>query len=102
HDVLELYQTALDNLQKDPQNERLKETVRMEFVAANGYITGSLPLFRVDEYQVPMLVTYAQAANLHLLLLRDVVAFGKSWGLESYTVEGFEKDLKKRIWEYTD
>ncbi|EJR29963.1 insecticidal delta-endotoxin Cry8Ea1 family protein [Bacillus mycoides] len=102
HGVLELYETAVSNLQKDPQNERLKENVRDQFVATNTFVVGSLPLFRVRGYEVPMLVAYAEAANLHLLLLRDAVKFGTSWGMDAATVNGYQRNLETGITVYTD
>ncbi|MFD4853974.1 insecticidal delta-endotoxin Cry8Ea1 family protein [Bacillus mycoides] len=102
HDVLELYETAVSNLQKDPQNEALKETVRTQFIATNTFIVGSLPSLRPPGYEVPMLASYAQAVNLHLLLLRDAVKFGTSWGMESATVAGYQGDLETGILFHTD
>ncbi|WP_396135563.1 insecticidal delta-endotoxin Cry8Ea1 family protein, partial [Bacillus thuringiensis] len=43
-------------------------------------MTTAIPLFSIRNQEVPLLMVYAQAANLHLLLLRDASLFGSEWG----------------------
>jgi len=38
------------------------------------------PQFQLDDYKVLLLPLFAQFANMYLAVLRDGVAFGKSWG----------------------
>lgn len=101
-DTLILYQTAASNWEKDPQNPKLQETVRTQFIATNTYIVGSMPSFRVSGYELPMLSMYAEAANLHLLLLSDVAKLGGSWGMDTVTVNSYQSNLETAIRLYTD
>ncbi|PEA06297.1 insecticidal delta-endotoxin Cry8Ea1 family protein, partial [Bacillus cereus] len=102
HGVLELYQDAVSNLQKDPQNEKLKEVVRIQYQIANSIIVDALPSFRVPGYEVPLLTAYTEAANLHLLLLRDGITFGASWGMDTVTISTQQIYLEKLTRVYTD
>ncbi|WP_353054861.1 insecticidal delta-endotoxin Cry8Ea1 family protein, partial [Bacillus thuringiensis] len=61
-----------------------------------------MPSFRVLGFEVPLLVVFAQAANLHLQLLRDAVKFGEGWDLPSIEIENLYTRLTNRTREYTD
>lgn len=100
--VLQLYQVAVDALQKDPNNAVLREHVREQFIATNTFIVGSMPLFRVKGQEVPMLTMFTEAANLHLLLLRDAAMFGTSWDMSPVTEESYQRDLENALADYTD
>ncbi|PEA01247.1 insecticidal delta-endotoxin Cry8Ea1 family protein [Bacillus cereus] len=100
--TLKLYQTAASNWEKDPQNPKLQETVRNQFIATNTFMFGSMPMFRVSGFELPMLTMYAEAANLHLLLLQDAVKFGRSWGMDTVTVNSYQSNLETAIKIYTD
>lgn len=52
--------------------------------------------------EVPLLPIYAQAANLHLLLLRDASIFGKEWGLSSSEISTFYNRQVERAGDYSD
>ncbi|MGI6835726.1 insecticidal delta-endotoxin Cry8Ea1 family protein [Bacillus paralicheniformis] len=100
--AIELYQNALSNLEKNPNNAVLREHVREQFIATNTYIVGSMPLFRVKGYEVPMLTMFTEAANLHLLILRDAAKFGASWDMDVSTIESYQQYLEKETVNYTD
>ncbi|BAR87552.1 cry1Ia (plasmid) [Bacillus thuringiensis serovar tolworthi] len=61
-----------------------------------------LPSFAVSGEEVPLLPIYAQAANLHLLLLRDASIFGKEWGLSSSEISTFYNRQVERAGDYSD
>ncbi|MEC3028253.1 insecticidal delta-endotoxin Cry8Ea1 family protein, partial [Bacillus cereus] len=59
-------------------------------------------LLAVQNYQVPLLSVYVQAANLHLSVLRDVSVFGQRWGFDAATINSRYNDLTRLIGNYTD
>nr|AAK14339.1 insecticidal crystal protein BTRX3 [Bacillus thuringiensis serovar kunthalanags3] len=48
----------------DPTNPALREEMRIQFNARTSALTTAIPLFAVQNYQVPLLSVYVQAANL--------------------------------------
>ncbi|MGH1231934.1 insecticidal delta-endotoxin Cry8Ea1 family protein, partial [Bacillus toyonensis] len=103
------YQQALCNLQTDPDNERFKEDVRREFNDAEDQAKAAIIQFMNPKYKIPLLADYAQAANLHLLLLRDVVQYGESWGFSFVEVQQYyfnnqigNLGMKQLLATYTD
>nr|BAD35163.1 cancer cell-killing Cry protein [Bacillus thuringiensis] len=103
--VLELYQDAADDWNENPGDLRNKNRVLTEFRNVNGHFENSMPSFAVRNFEVNLLPVYAEAANLHLLLLRDAVKFGEGWGMS--TDPGAERDdmyrrLRSRTEIYTD
>ncbi|EJR94750.1 insecticidal delta-endotoxin Cry8Ea1 family protein, partial [Bacillus mycoides] len=83
------YQQAICNLKQDPNNEAYKADVRREFNDADDLAKAAIIQFRNEKYALPLLADYAQAANLHLLLLRDVVQYGESWGFSLLEVQQY-------------
>nr|AQX37181.1 Cry32S protein [Bacillus thuringiensis] len=83
------YTQAIDDLKADPNNELKKDRVRDKFDDVEDYVKVSMPFFRAQGFEVPMLAMYAQAANIHLLLLRDVVQHGASWGFQQYEIDRY-------------
>ncbi|PHF92197.1 hypothetical protein COI63_33210, partial [Bacillus toyonensis] len=102
HGVLKDYQGAVNDLNKDPNNPLLQEITRTQFIAAETFITGSMPLFQVVGQEVPMLTIFTEAANLHLPLLRDGVTFGASWGVPVETRNRYQLELEENLSKYTD
>ncbi|PET44950.1 hypothetical protein CN319_25275, partial [Bacillus cereus] len=100
--ALELYQEAADDWNENPNDISAKERVRRQFTSTNTTIEFAMPSFRVPTFEVPLLTVYAQAANLHLQLLRDAVKFGTGWGMPSAEVEDLYTRLTRRTAEYTD
>ncbi|PFK21663.1 insecticidal delta-endotoxin Cry8Ea1 family protein [Bacillus cereus] len=100
--ALELYQEAADDWNINPNDTSAKERVRRQFSSTNTTIEFAMPSFRVSGFEVPLLTVFAQAANLHLLLLRDAVKFGNEWGMPAAEVEDYYTRLQKRTAEYTD
>ncbi|HDX9614535.1 TPA: hypothetical protein ROY01_005730 [Bacillus toyonensis] len=101
-EVLLEYQDTLADLATDPTNPGLQSIVLNQAQTTDNLFRYAMPSFRVQGFEPQLLVVYAQAANLHLSLLRDMVKFGSQWGMPSLTIEGKYQDLKKYIQEYTD
>ncbi|MGH0945485.1 insecticidal delta-endotoxin Cry8Ea1 family protein, partial [Bacillus mycoides] len=103
------YEQAICNLNTDPDNEKYKEDVRREFNDVEDQAKAAVIQFANSDYALPLLADYAQAANLHLLLLRDVVKFGESWGFTALQVQQYYSNtglgnpgMKQLLATYTD
>ncbi|PET44867.1 insecticidal delta-endotoxin Cry8Ea1 family protein, partial [Bacillus cereus] len=103
------YQQALCNLQTDPDNERYKEDVRREFNDAEDQAKAVIIRLENPKNAIPLLTDYVQAANLHLLLLQDVIQFGESWGFTALEVQQYYSNnqvgnpgMKQLLATYTD
>ncbi|PFE08199.1 insecticidal delta-endotoxin Cry8Ea1 family protein [Bacillus cereus] len=83
------YEQAICNLKTDPTNETYKADVRREFNDAEDQAKFAIIDLKASGYEILLLASYAQAANLHLLLLRDVVQYGESWGFSPAEVEQY-------------
>ncbi|OOR07096.1 hypothetical protein BW897_30530 [Bacillus cereus] len=87
--IIRDYQQAICNLKTDPTNEAYKADVRREFNDAEDQAKFAIIDLKASGYEILLLASYAQAANLHLLLLRDVVQYGESWGFSPAEVEQY-------------
>ncbi|MED3086437.1 insecticidal delta-endotoxin Cry8Ea1 family protein [Bacillus toyonensis] len=83
------YQQAACNFQSDPNNESYKALLRDAFDDADDALKEVMILFSREGYEQLLLFDYVQAANLHLLLLKDVVRFGVGWGFPPGRVEQY-------------
>ncbi|MGX5576319.1 insecticidal delta-endotoxin Cry8Ea1 family protein [Bacillus toyonensis] len=91
------YQQAICNLKTDPNNEAYKADVRREFNDADDQAKAAIIQFNPRnpdgtedaKHNILLLADYAQAANVHLLLLRDVVQFGESWGFSPLEIQQY-------------
>ncbi|MGX5575646.1 insecticidal delta-endotoxin Cry8Ea1 family protein [Bacillus toyonensis] len=83
------YYAALCALSKDPDNEEKKFAVRDSFDDVEDQLKLSIPYFRAQGFEIQMLAMYAQAANLHLTILRDVVRYGKGWGFSQERIDEY-------------
>nr|AAD04732.1 Cry1Ea4 [Bacillus thuringiensis] len=97
-----IYTEAFREWEADPTNPALKEEMRTQFNDMNSILVTAIPLFSVQNYQVPFLSVYVQAANLHLSVLRDVSVFGQAWGFDIATINSRYNDLTRLIPIYTD
>ncbi|MGH0945613.1 insecticidal delta-endotoxin Cry8Ea1 family protein, partial [Bacillus mycoides] len=104
------YQQAVCTLQTDPDNEKYKEDVRREFNDAEDQAKATIIQLRNEKYAGLLLADYAQTANLHLLLLQDVVQYGESWGFSFVEVQKYYSNtslvgnpgMKQLLATYTD
>nr|ATG85664.1 insecticidal crystal protein [Bacillus thuringiensis] len=91
------YLQAISNLKTDPNNETYKADVRREFDRAEDDAKAAIIQFNPHnangtedtKHNILLLANYAQAANLHLLLLRDVVQYGAQWGFSPLEVQQY-------------
>ncbi|PEV92665.1 pesticidal crystal protein, partial [Bacillus cereus] len=81
------YNTALRNWNANRNNPALQSEVRSRFDNADDAFAGRMPEFRIPGFEIQSLSVYAQAATLHLLLLRDAVVNGSLWGFDGETIE---------------
>ncbi|MBG9493446.1 hypothetical protein ABE54_11995 [Bacillus thuringiensis] len=103
--------TKLDTLKdnSDPKDtDELKKQVRDKFEAVHGLFRSDMPQFRVASYESILLPVYAQAANLHLIFLREAIIKGVSeWGFPQATIDKFydnptdKNGFKQLMEEYT-
>nr|ADV72540.1 Cry8-like protein [Bacillus thuringiensis] len=97
-----IYLTALEEWQKNPSSTRVLRDVQNRFEILDSLFTQYMPSFRVAGYEVPLLTVYAQAANLHLLLLKDASNFGEEWGLTGSEVNTYYDRQMSLTAEYSD
>ncbi|ALL11743.1 hypothetical protein BTXL6_10615 [Bacillus thuringiensis] len=61
-----------------------------------------MPSFAVANYEIPLLATYANAANVHLLLMRDIQIYGDSWKIPQNDLDLFLKEQEMYTAEYSE
>nr|ACF37208.1 delta-endotoxin [Bacillus thuringiensis] len=98
----QLYLTALEEWQENPSSTRVLRDVRNRFEILDSLFTQYMPSFRVTGYEVPLLSVYAQAANLHLLLLKDASIFGEEWGFSTTAINNYYNRQMSLIAQYSD
>ncbi|EOO22988.1 hypothetical protein ICM_06211 [Bacillus cereus BAG1X2-3] len=99
------YTTAFNNWNANEatrNNPALQREVISRFNIADGALGSAIPEFRIEGYELITLTVYAQAANMHLLLLRDAVINGKLWGQEDKTIDDLYKLQVCLIDAYTE
>nr|ADT65199.1 Cry8L [Bacillus thuringiensis] len=97
-----LYLEALADWKQNPTSPSSQERVRTRFRDTDDSLTVFMPSFAVKGYEIPLLAVYAQAANLHLLLLRDSAAYGLGWGLSQLNVNDNYNRQVRLTGEYTN
>lgn len=100
--VMKSYVDALESWQNNSRNSQTRLLVQQRFVAADSHFKKAMPSFAIKNYEVSLLPVYAQAANLHLLLLRDSQIFAKDWGMPQNEVDLFYKEQLDSIEKYSD
>ncbi|ALL11828.1 hypothetical protein BTXL6_11140 [Bacillus thuringiensis] len=100
--ALEGFTNALEAWQNNRSDKLQQLLVYERFVATETLFKYAIPSFRVSGFEVPLLTVYAQAANLHLCLLKNAELFGADWGMPQYEIDVFYNEQKGYIEEYTD
>ncbi|MFJ1121383.1 insecticidal delta-endotoxin Cry8Ea1 family protein, partial [Bacillus thuringiensis] len=100
--TLDLYLEALKEWKNDPQNPASQERVRTRFRNVDDDFTHDMPSFAKVGYETKLLTVYAQAANLHLLLLRDASMFGEGWGMTQTNINDNYNRQLRLIAQHTD
>lgn len=72
------------------------------WITTDALFDNELPSFQQGGYEVNLLPLFAQAANLHLVLLRDGVLFGPSWGWDESWMQKVQTKLTDKTKSYTD
>lgn len=86
------YQDAIAT--QDPSN------ISANWRSANQNFGLAIPQFQVAGYEAALLPYFAQAANLHLALVRDGVLHGKDWGWTGADVLSAQRQLVDAIDQY--
>uniref|UniRef100_Q45707 Pesticidal crystal protein Cry7Ab n=1 Tax=Bacillus thuringiensis subsp. dakota TaxID=132268 RepID=CR7AB_BACUA len=99
---LTIYQQALEDWLNNPDDPATITRVIDRFRILDALFESYMPSFRVAGYEIPLLTVYAQAANLHLALLRDSTLYGDKWGFTQNNIEENYNRQKKHISEYSN
>lgn len=94
HNVIDDYVFAAKNFKDDGKY------ISEKFNVAQGHFLHDLPRFQSKGYEVLLLPLFAQFANLHLGLLRDGAAFGRTWGWSDTIVSDMRQRLADGIRSY--
>ncbi|WP_242461744.1 insecticidal delta-endotoxin Cry8Ea1 family protein [Bacillus thuringiensis] len=101
-DALAVYHESLESWIENRNNTRARSVVKNQYITLELMFVQGLPSFAVSGEEVLLLPIYAQAANLHLLLLRDASIFGEEWGLSASEISTFYNRQVERVNNYTD
>ncbi|WP_207215604.1 insecticidal delta-endotoxin Cry8Ea1 family protein, partial [Bacillus albus] len=85
YNLLEHYQFAIKNWKEKNSDVDVSlaiDEVRFRFRAAHVAFTSAMAQFRIIGHELALLPVYAQAANLHLIFLKDAVMYERQWNLE--------------------
>nr|AHH35153.1 cry2Al1 protein [Bacillus thuringiensis] len=61
-----------------------------------------LPQFQIQGYQLLLLPLFAQAANMHLSFIRDVILNADEWGISAATLRTYRDYLKNYTRDYSN
>lgn len=100
--VYKAYVEALGDWDRNKESIQAQERVRARFVAIDSTLRRDIPTFSIHGFELTTLSVYAQAANLHLSVLRDAVTFGKGWNLSENNINDYNRTLVENISRYTD
>nr|ADM53097.1 Cry8-like protein [Bacillus thuringiensis]AEB52298.1 Cry0302 [Bacillus thuringiensis] len=98
----EVYQESLESWLENQNDARAMSVVRQQFVAFELDFVTAMPFFERSGDEILLLAVYAQAANLHLLLLRDASLYGADWGMEPYDIANYYNRQKERTATYSN
>lgn len=99
--ILTGLKTQLDTYSDELKSHSDKEHKYSIWGATDAAFTTNIPSFEAEEYQFLLLPLFAQAANLHLLLLRDALQHPDDLGLSADEIATNKSRLKKCITDYT-
>ncbi|PEM47152.1 hypothetical protein COF80_04260 [Bacillus toyonensis] len=103
--ALRLYQQAVEDWESNRTDSQLQERVRNQLISTITFIEFAMPSFTVQHYEVILLPIFAQVANLHLLLLRDVEIFGLKWRMSKAEIDDYyfaKSGLTRLTQKYTN
>ncbi|ARV91367.1 pesticidal protein [Bacillus thuringiensis serovar roskildiensis] len=99
--AVESYYSALEAWELE-SSERSLELVLERYQFAVQFARSSMPSFAIINYEIPLLATYANAANVHLLLMRDIQIYGDRWGISQNDMNLFLKEQEIYTSEYSE
>jgi hypothetical protein len=76
--------------------------IKTQWLITRNSFAEALPHFQSAGNELPLLGLFGQFANMYLAILRDGVAFGKSWGRTDTDQKQDITDLKTAITDYTN
>nr|AGU13818.1 pesticidal protein [Bacillus thuringiensis] len=101
-EAVEAYYIALDDWEPVPEDMFSLSEVIKRYDFAQQLARASMPEFKKKGYEIPLLATYANAANVHLLLMRDMQIYGERWGIPKEDIELYLSEQENFTSEYTD
>nr|ACV96720.1 Cry1Be2 [Bacillus thuringiensis] len=96
------YQQSPEDWLGNRDDARTRSVLYTQYIALELDFLNAMPLFAIRNQEVPLLMVYAQAANLHLLLLRDASLFGSEFGLTSQEIQRYYERQVEKTREYSD
>ncbi|MGF1438332.1 insecticidal delta-endotoxin Cry8Ea1 family protein [Bacillus thuringiensis] len=96
------FKSAFDYWRLHPTDGNAIATVAARFHTVNGAFVTAMRLFRPVGYEALLLPVYAQAAQYHLLHLRDGVLFADEWGLAKDPGDLHDQEFNAKAAEYAD
>ncbi|MEC2714605.1 insecticidal delta-endotoxin Cry8Ea1 family protein [Bacillus cereus] len=97
-----VYAESLERFLENPNDTRLRSVVQTQYIALEIDFVNAMPLFAISGQEVPLLAVYAQAAGLHLMLLRDATLHGEAIGLTQSEITGYYNRQVEYTAQYTD
>lgn len=86
----------------DSPSPQTHSQVTNSFTTTLILIDGKMGQFALEPYQILLLPLYAQAANMHLGMLREGLMYEKEWWKNESQVFTYKSDLKEKIKEYSN
>ncbi|PER47848.1 hypothetical protein COL26_30830 [Bacillus thuringiensis] len=102
--VLQIYNNSKVSVKVEEPEAPVRDAVRKADSELASYIAViQTPEKETDSvYQQITAPIFVQAANLHLLVLRDIIQFGEEWGIDKDQLKGYKDKQEKLIENYTD
>ncbi|MEI4605766.1 insecticidal delta-endotoxin Cry8Ea1 family protein [Bacillus cereus] len=100
-EIMDLYRTRL-NTWSNNKTDLNRRAVLAQYEIVDSFFVYDMVKFRSPGYEILLLPVYAQAANLHLILLRDADIFGEEWGLGPDVIRDNYSRLQRLIRDYKD
>lgn len=101
--VMEEYRDAVQIFQQNMKPRSVAaEGVRTQFRILHTAMQQAMPTFRIKNFEVQLLPTYAQVANSHLLILKEIINDGKKYEFDAATIESYYNDFERSIRQYTN
>lgn len=74
---------------------KLGEALRMKHTAFVALLQHGIPQFQIEDWAVPTLPLFVQAANMHVTLLADGINNAAAWGLPQAAKDDFQSEFSE-------